>query len=44
MKKLRKMVKNWFNGLTADFYGAGIQKLFIRYHKCLILHGDYVKK
>jgi hypothetical protein len=27
MKKLKKTVKDWFNGLAADFYNAGIQKL-----------------
>jgi hypothetical protein len=27
MKKLKKTVKDWFNGLAADLYDAGIQKL-----------------
>jgi hypothetical protein len=31
MKKLKKTVKDWFNGLSADFYDAGIQKLGTRY-------------
>jgi hypothetical protein len=26
-KEVKKMVKDWFNGLVADFYDAGIQKL-----------------
>jgi hypothetical protein len=25
-EKVKKMVKDWFNGLMADLYGAGIQK------------------
>jgi hypothetical protein len=37
-----KKVTNWFNGLAADFYDAGINKLVTRY-KCLNLHGDYVE-
>jgi hypothetical protein len=41
MKK--KTVKDWFNGLAADFYDAGIQKLVTRY-KCPNLHEDYVEK
>jgi hypothetical protein len=36
-----KTVKDWFNGLTAYFCDAGIQKLVTRYDKCLNLHGDY---
>lgn len=39
-----KTVKDWFNGLTADFYNAGIQKLVTQYDKCLNLQGDYVEK
>jgi hypothetical protein len=39
-----KMVKDWFSGLVADFYNAGIQKLVTQYDKCLNLHGDYVGK
>jgi hypothetical protein len=42
MKKLKKTVKDWFCGLAADFYDAGIQKLVTRY-KCLNLQGDYVE-
>jgi hypothetical protein len=41
---VKKTVKDWFNGLAADVYGAGIQKLDTRYDKCLNLHGDYVEK
>jgi hypothetical protein len=38
-----KAVKDWFNGLAADFYGVGIQKLVTQYN-CLNLHRDYVEK
>jgi hypothetical protein len=45
MKFLRSIcVKDSFNGLAADFYDAGIQKLVTRYDKCLNLHGDHVEK
>jgi hypothetical protein len=43
MKKLKRTVKDWFNGLATDFYDAGIQKLVTRNDKCLNIHGDYVK-
>jgi hypothetical protein len=43
-EEVKKTVKDWFNGLVADFYNAGIQKLITRYDKCLNLHGDYVEK
>jgi hypothetical protein len=26
-KEVKNMVKDWFSGLMADFYDAGIQKL-----------------
>jgi hypothetical protein len=42
-EEVKKMVKDWFNGLAADFNSAGLQKLFSRY-KCLNLHGDCVEK
>jgi hypothetical protein len=37
--EVKNMVKNWFNGLMAGFYDAGIQQLVRRYEKCLILMG-----
>jgi hypothetical protein len=40
---VKKTVKDWFSGLAADFYDAGIQKLVTRYDKCLNLHGDCVQ-
>jgi hypothetical protein len=43
-EEIKKTVKDWFNGLMADFYDAGIQKLVTRYDKCLNLHGDYAEK
>jgi hypothetical protein len=44
MKLLRNIsVKDWFNGLAADFYDAGIQKLITQY-KGLNLYVDYVEK
>jgi hypothetical protein len=42
-EEVKKTVKDWFNGLAADLYNAGIQKL-ITQHKCLNLYGDYVEK
>jgi hypothetical protein len=38
-EEVNKMVQDWFTGLTADFYDAVIQKLIIRYHKCLHFMG-----
>jgi hypothetical protein len=43
-EEVKKMVKDWFSGLAADFYYAGIQKLITCYDKCLNLHGDYAEK
>jgi hypothetical protein len=40
---MKKTDKDWFNGLAADLYDAGIQKLVTRY-KCLNLRADYVEK
>jgi hypothetical protein len=42
-EEVKKTVKDWFNGLAADFYDAGVKNLVTRY-KCLNLHGDYVEK
>jgi hypothetical protein len=42
--EVKKIVKDWFSGLAADFYNADIQKLITRYDKCLNHHGDYVEK
>jgi hypothetical protein len=43
-EEVKKTIKDWFNGLVADFYDAGIQKLVTWYDKCLNLHGHYVEK
>jgi hypothetical protein len=42
-EEMKKMVKDWFNALAAEFYVAATQKLVTRY-KCLNLHGDYAEK
>jgi hypothetical protein len=42
-EEVKRRVKDWFNGLAADFYDEGIQKIVTRYDKCMKLHGDYVK-
>jgi hypothetical protein len=44
MGNRRRSEKEWFHGLAADFYDAGIQKLVTRYDKCLNVHEDYVEK
>jgi hypothetical protein len=41
---VKMTVKHWFNGLAAEFYDAGIQKLVTWYNKCWNLHGDYIEK
>jgi hypothetical protein len=40
-EEVKKTVKDWFNGLTADLYNAYIQKLVTQYDYCLNLHADY---
>jgi hypothetical protein len=35
-------VKEWLNGLAAEVYDEGIQKLVTRYDKCLNVGGGYV--
>jgi uncharacterized protein YpuA (DUF1002 family) len=42
--EVKKMIKNWFNGLAVNFYDEDIQKLITCYNKCQNLHGDYVDK
>ena len=37
-------VMTWFEGLAADFYDSGIQKMVPRLNKCLDNAGDYVEK
>jgi hypothetical protein len=43
-EEVKKIFKDWFNGLAADFYDAGIQKLVTQYDKCVNLYGDYTEK
>jgi hypothetical protein len=43
-EEVKKTVKDWFNGLAADLYNTGTEKLVTRYDKCLNLHGGYVEK
>jgi hypothetical protein len=43
-EKVKKTVKDWFNGLAPDFYNTGIQKLITQYDKCLNFHADYAGK
>jgi hypothetical protein len=39
-EEVKKMVRDWFNGMAADFYNASIQKLITQY-ECLNFYGDY---
>jgi histone-lysine N-methyltransferase SETMAR len=41
-EEVRDAVKEWLNGLAAEVYDEGIQKLIARYEKCLNVGGDYV--
>jgi hypothetical protein len=41
---VKDAVKEWLNGLAAEVYNEGIQKLVTRYDKCLNVGGDYVEK
>jgi histone-lysine N-methyltransferase SETMAR len=43
-EEVKDAVKEWLNGLAAEVYGEGIQKLVTRYNKCLNVGGDYVGK
>jgi hypothetical protein len=42
-EKVKYAVKEWLNGLAAEVYDEGIQKLVTRYDKCLNIFGDYVE-
>jgi hypothetical protein len=41
---VKDAVKEWLNGLEAEVYDEGVQKLVTRYDKCLNVGGDYVEK
>jgi hypothetical protein len=43
-EEVRDAVKEWLNGLAAEVYDEGIQKLVTRYDKCLNVGGEYVEK
>jgi hypothetical protein len=43
-EEMKDAVKEWLNGLAAEVYDEGIQKLVTRYGKCLNVGGDYVEK
>jgi hypothetical protein len=43
-KEVKEAVKLWSNGLAAEVYDEGIQKLITRYDKCLNVGDDYVQK
>jgi histone-lysine N-methyltransferase SETMAR len=42
-EEVKDAVKKWLNGLVAEVYDEGIQKLVTRY-KCLNVGGDCVEK
>ena len=42
--EVQEEVMTWFQGLAADFYDSGIEKLVPRLNKCLDNAGDYVEK
>jgi len=41
---VKDAVKQWLNGLAAEVYDEGIQKLVIGYGKCRNDSGDYIGK
>jgi hypothetical protein len=43
-EEVKDAAKEWLNGLAAEVYYEGIQKLVTRYDKCLNVGGDYVEK
>jgi hypothetical protein len=43
-EELLEGFKTWLSPQAADFFDTGIQKLILRYDKCLSSSGDYVKK
>jgi hypothetical protein len=44
MKKWRMRSRSRLNGLAAEVYDEGIQKLVTRYDKCMNVGGEYVEK
>jgi histone-lysine N-methyltransferase SETMAR len=43
-EEMKETVKDWLNGLAADFHDEGIIKLVQHLDKCLNRSGDYVEK
>jgi histone-lysine N-methyltransferase SETMAR len=43
-EEVNDAVKEWLNGLAAEVYEEGIQKLVTHYDKCLKVGGDYSEK
>ena len=43
-EEVKDAVKQWSNGLAAEVYDEGKQKLFTRYDGCLNVRDDYVEK
>jgi hypothetical protein len=43
-EEVKDAVKEWLNGLAAEVYDEGIQKLVTRYDKCMNVGGDCVEK
>jgi hypothetical protein len=43
-EEVKDDVKEWLNGLAAEVYDEGIQKLVTRYDKCLNDGDNYVEK
>jgi histone-lysine N-methyltransferase SETMAR len=43
-EEVKDAVKEWLNGLAAEVYDEGIQKLVTCYDKCLNVGDDYVEK
>jgi hypothetical protein len=42
--EVKEAVNTWFASQAASFYDAGIQKLLLRYNKCLNNGENYVEK
>jgi hypothetical protein len=42
--EVKEAADTWFTSQAASFYFAGIQKLLLRYDKCLNNGGNYVEK
>jgi hypothetical protein len=43
-EEMKDAVGEWLNGLAAEVYDEGIQKLLTHCGKCLNVGGDYVEK